>query len=134
MSDEQDVECSFCHTVLDEDEQRTMDDGDIVCADCTLYCESCNTLMANADSINSNDNVYCSECAMYCENCNEATLHDDTYSVGRSRWCTGCRRKCTKWDCNCIFTGRKKYLVRTKDGTSFKCKRVAANICRAYNY
>ena len=68
MSDEQDVECSFCHTVLDSDEQRVMPDGDIVCAECTLYCESCSLLMPNDDALVNDDHVYCENCASRCEN------------------------------------------------------------------
>ena len=90
MSDEQDIECSYCHTVLDSDEQRVMSDGDIVCAECTLYCESCSTLMPNDDALRNDDHVYCGECASICEYCSEVAHDDDTHIVGRSRWCTGC--------------------------------------------
>ena len=90
MSDEQDVECSFCNTVLDSDEQRVMPDGDIVCAECTLYCESCSTLMPNDDALCNENHVYCHECATRCGNCSEVEHNDDTHRIGRELWCTGC--------------------------------------------
>jgi hypothetical protein len=90
MSDEQDIECSFCHTVLDSDEQRVMPDGDIVCAECTLYCESCSTLMPNDDALCNENHVYCNDCATRCGNCSEVEHDDDTHRIGRELWCTGC--------------------------------------------
>jgi hypothetical protein len=90
MSDVQDVECSFCHSVLDTDEQRVMPDGDIVCAECTLYCESCSTLMPNDDALCNDSHVYCSDCATRCGNCSEVEHDDDTHRVGREVWCSGC--------------------------------------------
>ena len=90
MSDVQDVECSFCHSVLDTDEQRVMADGDIVCAECTLYCESCSTLMPNDDALCNDNHVYCHDCATRCGNCSEVEHDDDTHRVGREVWCTGC--------------------------------------------
>ena len=81
MSDEAAINCAFCSGIIsDVDDQRTMPDGDIVCADCTLYCESCNTLMANDDALHNDDSIYCSECAMSCENCSTVTHNDDTHS------------------------------------------------------
>lgn len=90
MSDEQDIECSFCHTVLDDDEQRVMPDGDIVCAECTLYCESCSTLMPNDDALCNEHNVYCDACATRCGNCSEVEHNDNVHRIGRELWCEGC--------------------------------------------
>ena len=90
MSDVQDVECSFCHSVLDTDEQRVMPDGDIVCAECTLYCESCSTLMANDDALCNDDHVYCGDCATRCGNCSEVEHDDNVHRIGRELWCEGC--------------------------------------------
>lgn len=90
MSDVQDVECSFCHSVLDTDEQRVMPDGDIVCAECTLYCESCSTLMPNDDALCNENNVYCSDCATRCGNCSEVEHDDNVHRIGRELWCEGC--------------------------------------------
>lgn len=90
MSDVQDVECSFCHSVLDTDEQRVMPDGDIVCAECTLYCESCSTLMPNDDALCNENNVYCGDCATRCGNCSEVEHDDNVHRIGRELWCEGC--------------------------------------------
>jgi hypothetical protein len=90
MSDVQDVECSFCHSVLDTDEQRVMADGDIVCAECTLYCESCSTLMPNDDALCNDNHVYCSDCATRCGNCSEVEHDDNVHRIGRELWCEGC--------------------------------------------
>ena len=90
MSDVQDIECSFCHSVLDTDEQRVMPDGDIVCAECTLYCESCSTLMPNDDALCNDDHVYCGNCATRCGNCSEVEHDDNVHRIGRELWCEGC--------------------------------------------
>ena len=89
MSDEAAINCEFCDSLIDEGDERTMPDGDIVCADCTLYCDSCSTLMPNDDAL-VGDGVFCSECGTVCERCNTVENNDDTHTVQNEEWCQGC--------------------------------------------
>lgn len=97
MNDDEDkVACSRCSTEYDRDDMRDYNDS-LVCYECSVYCESCETLVLIDDSHTANDGdaILCDDCGWTCEGCQDSYTDDvSTYSV-RSRgyhetWCEGC--------------------------------------------
>jgi hypothetical protein len=89
MSDEAAINCAFCASQIDEGDERTMSDGDIVCAECTLYCDTCETLMPRDDAL-IGDGVFCEDCGQWCQRCNSVVSNDETQIVDDESWCQGC--------------------------------------------
>lgn len=83
------IECSICSTLIDEGDERRFASGEIACGDCTIWCESCETLVSTDDSISDGSNYFCQDCGRYCERCNSAFCGDDYYVDGES-WCEYC--------------------------------------------
>lgn len=105
MNDDK-VKCSICDTDWDSDEIRDLN-GEPACPDCTLYCESCSTLMASDDSWSADDGntILCGDCGWTCENCSDRySENTDSYTVyhyGEQSWCRGCYEDNTFYCDNC---------------------------------
>ena len=89
------MDCTFCSNAIDDGDERTMPDGDIVCPECTAYCEECESLLHNDDVYcTPRGAVLCGGCSFVCGRCEEVTTNDDSttvYSGSEESWCIDCR-------------------------------------------
>ena len=82
--DENLVECSDCGNMIDADETRITESGDIICESCYdenyFTCVDCGKIYHNNDMNVAHDNTYCDECFnenfTYCEDCGEVINND----------------------------------------------------------
>ena len=112
MSDEiEPIVCSLCDNTIDEGDERRFNDGEIACADCTVWCESCDGLVTNDEAISDGSNFFCDSCGSYCERCNSAVLNDDTCSVDNESWCEYCAENYTFWceSCDTRYSSNGNY-------------------------
>jgi len=91
MDNEEKVSCVQCSGEYSLDDTRLLD-NEIVCLDCSYYCDSCSTLGYKERSIYSENHgsLYCNECAIVCERCNDGELRDDYRMVSNNVWCEPC--------------------------------------------
>jgi hypothetical protein len=89
------MDCTFCSNAIDDGDERTMPDGDIVCTDCTAYCEECETLLHNDDVYcTPRGSILCGGCSFTCGRCEEVTNGEDSrtvYDGNEELWCSDCR-------------------------------------------
>lgn len=111
MADEvETIVCSLCSDTIDEGDERRFDDGSIACENCTIWCESCESLSSIDDSISDGSSYYCNDCGKYCERCNNAFSGDD-YFVDNESWCEYCYENHTFYcePCGTSYSDRNDY-------------------------
>lgn len=86
------MKCTYCSISYDDsDELREDSEGDLICVECSIVCESCDRVVHNDDGRSANDGSwYCDHCSFSCDRCGDYGHNDDRYSVGNDTWCLGC--------------------------------------------
>lgn len=90
--------CVTCSNDFHEDDVRITEDNEIVCSDCVMYCERCDSAHANDDfmqTLDGGDSIWCKTCveyyASYCDSCNEYVTDNTVYVQDRGEsWCDSC--------------------------------------------
>ena len=138
MADEvEDIICSLCDQIIDDETERRFGDGQIACENCTIWCESCESLSSIDDSVNDGSSYYCSDCGKYCERCNSAYSGDD-YCVDDESWCEYCYENSTFYcePCGTSYSDRNDYYSVDDDTWCDDCTTRHAwwcNDCDLYN-
>jgi len=118
------MDCTFCSNAIDEGDERTMPDGDIVCPECTAYCEECSELYHNDDVYStSRGSIMCGGCSYTCARCEYVHANEDSvtvYSGNEELWCRDCTENYSYWceSCDNQFSSRhtNSYYVQ---GTNY---------------
>lgn len=93
---EQIEQCGYCSASLPLDD-LVRAESQLLCSDCVVVCERCDTIGSPDDSYNTIDDryVWCASCtdnhAYYCDSCNEFNSDHTCYVQDRGeKWCEGC--------------------------------------------
>ena len=133
----EDIICSLCDQIIDDETERRFGDGSIACENCTIWCEDCESLSSIDDSVNDGSSYYCSDCGKNCERCNSAFSGDD-YFVDEESWCEYCYENNTFYcePCGTSYSDRNDYYHIGDDTWCDDCTSRHAwfcNDCDQYN-
>lgn len=110
---EQEVEqasCNNCGLTTNADDLGSTPSGDLLCEDCRIFCERCDSWeYANNSRYVRGNNIWCESCAeeyaYWCESCDELVDCDDPqYHISDldTYWCSRCCENYAQWceDCD----------------------------------
>jgi len=135
MADEvEDIICSLCDQIIDDETERRFNDGSIACENCTVWCEACEELTSVDDSVSDGSNYYCQSCGKYCERCSNAFSGDD-YFVDDESWCEYCYENNTFYcePCGTSYSDRNDYYFVEGDPHCDDCTQRYAWFCEDCN-
>lgn len=86
------VECINCSAEHDSDSEdiRYNSNDNPICVECSIICESCDSVISTDEAIATGYHWYCNECAFNCERCDSGEHRDNMRIVGDESWCEGC--------------------------------------------
>ena len=100
--------CSVCTTEHDVEDLITTEYDSLVCNDCAMTCERCDSIGSTDDSFHTVDgnDIWCESCterrAHWCEHCEEYDSGTSFYISDRQEsWCEGCADSHAYWCDEC---------------------------------